>query len=156
MVYRMNIKQLLIGHHEHKRIQIPRAIVSSLIGASLDYGCMILLIETFDLPVLTAGSAGMIIGLVFVCIAGRYWIYPPVRGHKAAGLEILIFFLLAMIGAALHTAVLSFGLRYIPLHYLLIKAMASLLMFAWNYAGRRASNRWIRNMQRVREGSSEL
>ena len=119
-------------------------MISSLAAAVFDYLTMIVLVEIFRVNELTAGTAGMLAGLAFVYLAGRIWIYPPVPG-RAVGLEIVFFVIVAAFGAGIHTLVLLFGLRFLAVHYLIIKAAANTLMFCWNFSMRRLVNRWIRS-----------
>ena len=147
----MNLKYIFTGFHEQKRIQVPRAIISSLLAALVDYGVMVVLVEVFEVAPLTAGTAGMIAGLVSIYFAGRFWIYPQVTGAKAAGIEILWFIILSLIGAGIHTVVLAFGLDTLHIHYLIAKSFAATLMFSWNFSSRKVANRIIRNRQKLQE-----
>ncbi|MDC7228436.1 MAG: 1-acyl-sn-glycerol-3-phosphate acyltransferase [Spirochaetales bacterium] len=146
----MNLKDIFFGHHDKKRIQVPRALLSSLAAAVLDYLTMILLVEFLKVNPLTAGTISMLLGLVFVYFAGRLWIYPPVPGY-AVGAEAIFFAAISFLGAGIHTVALSLGLNYLPLHYVVIKAAASTLMFCWNFSMRRIVNVMIRRAHEKRE-----
>lgn len=139
----MGLKSLFKGHHEAKRIQVPRAILSAWLGAAIDYLIMIVMVEAFNIDELVSGTAGMLAGLTLVYFAGRLWIYPPVSG-RAVGLEAVLYVVISAFGAGIHSLVLLSGFRFLKIHYLFIKSIASALMFCWNYSMRRCVNKRLR------------
>ena len=140
----MNLRDLFFGIHHSKRIQLSRAVLASLTASLVDFTLVILLMELASTSIMIAGSAGMIAGLIFVYLIGRVWIFPPVQPRFVA-LEAVLFILISLTGAGLHTLVLHLGSGPLGnLHYLVLKMFALVTMFSWNFSLRRVVNTLLR------------
>ncbi|AHC16750.1 1-acyl-sn-glycerol-3-phosphate acyltransferase [Salinispira pacifica] len=145
----MRSKKIFFGTNHSKRVQLTRALITSLVAGAGDYGVLFISMEFLGLPLIAAGSMGMVLGLSISYFSSKIWIFPPVPDEYFK-LEISLFISIAIAGMGIHTLILMGGNRWPELHYVVIKSIAVGSMFLWNFSMRRLANSLIRAHYRSR------
>jgi putative flippase GtrA len=81
---------------------------------------------------MTSFSAGLLVGYV-LCVTTVF----KYRRLKDQRLEFGSFAAIGAVGLAINAAVISFGVIYLGLHYLIAKCSAAGFTFMWNFVARR-------------------
>jgi putative flippase GtrA len=113
-----------------------RYAVMSAFMLCLDIAILWILVQYFSWPYLLAAmlsfSAGILVGY-FVSVTAVF----KYRRLKNQPLEFASFAAVGIVGLAINTAAMSFGVGYLGVHYLVAKCGAACLTFVWNFAARR-------------------
>jgi putative flippase GtrA len=108
----------------------------SVCGLLVDIATLFILVHHFSWGYLAAAitsfSTGLLIGYALsVTLVFDY------RRLKDQRLEFASFAAIGAIGLAINAAVISFGVKYLGLHYLIAKCGAAGFTFIWNFVARR-------------------
>jgi putative flippase GtrA len=129
------LKQRLVGPVESVLLQLPRALVVSVLAAALDFGLLVLLVEAGGCPPALAAVAGYLAGGVVQYVLCALWVFPAAPSSVTVGF--LAFTVLSLVGLALTWAVMAllYDGGHVP--YPLAKVVALGLAFNWNFFSRK-------------------
>jgi putative flippase GtrA len=132
---RKKLRNLLAGPVESIGLQIPRALVVSVLAMLLDFGLLIALVEGLNTPKLVAATISYLAGGIIQYTLCSVWVFPNAPQNVAVGFT--AFTLLSLVGLGI-TWVTMFALHeQMHLSYILAKIVALGLAFNWNFFSRK-------------------
>jgi len=117
-------------------IQVPRALVVSVLAALLDVALLALSVELLGWWPLSAATVSYLAGGVVQYVLSRSWVFHA-QAARHLLLHFLAFQLLSLVGLGITWAVLWVSVNWVGVHYLVGKAAALCLAFGWNFGSRR-------------------
>jgi putative flippase GtrA len=128
-----------IGPVGHMRIVIQEALRYAAVSACaffVDITILFVLVRYFSWWYLGAATASFLAGLL-VGYALSVTLVFKYRRLKDRRLEFASFAAIGAVGVAINAAAMSFGVKYLGLHYLIAKCGAAGFTFVWNFVARR-------------------
>jgi putative flippase GtrA len=128
-----------IGAVGHMRIVIQEALRYAAVSACafiVDLTILFVLVHYFSWWYLGAATASFLAGLL-VGYALSVTLVFKYRRLKDWRLEFASFAAIGAGGVAVNAAAMSFGVKYLGLHYLIAKCGAAGFTFVWNFVARR-------------------
>jgi putative flippase GtrA len=121
-----------------------KIVVQEAIGYTAVSGCALLvdmtmlwvLVHYFSWWYLPAATASFSAGLLVAYILSVKLVFQH-RRLSDRRLEFASFAGIGGVGVAINAAVISFGVKYLGLHYLIAKCGAAGFTFVWNFVARR-------------------
>ena len=130
------LKRWLTDPVESTMLQMPRALIASLMAAALDMSVLIMLVERFHVNPAIAAVLAYLPGTALQYLLCRYWVFQgDPRSHAGFG----PFVLLALVGLLITWTVLRVLGDLAGTPYLAAKVVALGLAFTWNFLSRK----WI-------------
>jgi putative flippase GtrA len=120
---------------ESTLVQVPRALVVSVLALMLDVGLFELLIRQLGVHAVPAAVVGYLAGGVVQYILCSWWVFPASPSNHAVGF--LTFTLLSLVGLGITCAVVYALHDLAHLNELLAKVVAVGLAFTWNFLSRK-------------------
>ncbi len=120
---------------DHAALQVPRALVVSVLAAVLDFGVLVLLVEQFEWSPVLAAVASYLLGGVLQYALCSCWVFPA--APKSLTVGITAFTLLSLVGLGITWATIEVLNGQLQVNYLLAKVVALGLAFAWNFLSRK-------------------
>jgi putative flippase GtrA len=128
------LKKWIADPVESVFLQVPRAVVASVLAALLNLGAVVVLVETLGLDPLVAAAAGYLAGGVLQYVLCLVWVFPTTPGNHARGF--LHFMLLSLIGLPVAEVVMLVG-SWLHIAYPLAVVASQGVTFSWNFVSRR-------------------
>lgn len=114
-------------------LQLIKYGLASAVGLAVDFGLLVLLVETATASVLTASAAGFTLGCAVVYLISRYWVFG--RPRQASALQaFLLFWSIGVVGLLLNQGIMYTGAVLLGVHYVLAKTCSAGTVFLFNYA----------------------
>jgi len=116
-------------------VQIPRALVASVMAAALDMGILVLLVSGVGWHPLPAATVSYLAGGVLQYLLCAVWVFPAATQSASQGFT--TFMILSLVGLGITW--LTIGVLHDLAHwnYALAKVIALGLAFAWNFLSRK-------------------
>ena len=116
-------------------LQVPRALVVSIIAAGLDVLLYVLLVKLATRPAVTAATLSYLLGGVVQYVLCSWWVFPTAPLDAVTGFT--VFTLLSLVGLAITDGVIWLLNGRCSVNYLLAKGAALVLAFVWNFCSRK-------------------
>jgi len=116
-------------------LQVPRALVVSVLAAVLDFGVLVLLVERFEWSPVLAAVVGYLLGGVLQYVLCAWWVFPG--APQSLTLGIAAFTLLSLVGLGITWATIAVLHEQLHVNYVGAKLVALGLAFAWNFLSRK-------------------
>jgi putative flippase GtrA len=116
--------------------ELIRAIATSVISFSVDFGLLALLTEVFRIFYLISAAVSFGIGVTVSYALSVLWVFGFRRIPSKAA-EYGLFVLIGTIGLGLNEALLWLFTEKLSIYYLLSKLIAAVLIFFWNFGARK-------------------
>jgi putative flippase GtrA len=116
-------------------LQLPRALIVSVLAMLLDVGLLLLLVETGAMPAGLAVALGYLAGCVVQYVLCTHWVFSGSGESPAHGFA--IFTLLSTVGLAITWLAVQTLHHQLHAPYLAAKVVALGLAFTWNFLSRR-------------------
>jgi putative flippase GtrA len=126
---------LLVKPAERVTLQVPRALVASVLAAGLDFGLLVLLVEIGHWHPLFAATVAYLFGGVLQYVLCSVWVFPAAPQSVSFGF--FAFTVLSLVGLAITWAVMAGLYDGLHVNYLVAKVIAFMLAFAWNFLSRK-------------------
>jgi putative flippase GtrA len=97
----------------------------------VDITVLFILVHYFSWWYVAAATASFLVGLLLGYMLSVTLVF------KDARIEFASFTAIGVVGLAINTAAISFGVRIVGLHYLVAKCGAAAFTFVWNFVARR-------------------
>ena len=130
------LKRLLTDPVESTMMQMPRALIASLLTAALDMTVLVTLVERFHFHPAVAAVLAYLPGMFLQYALCLRWVFP---GSPRANARFLPFVMLALVGLVITWGVLKVLGDMLGCPYLMAKLVALGLAFGWNFLSRK----WI-------------
>ncbi|MBO4670311.1 MAG: GtrA family protein [Bacteroidales bacterium] len=128
---------LLKGRTPDVRIQLIRYLVSGCTAFLVDTGVLALLTECFGKERLLLWTAiAFAVGLLVTYLFSILWVFDN-RNMKSRAAEISIFALIGICGLGLTELLMWLIAEKAGIHYLIAKAVTTLLVFLWNFSAKK-------------------
>jgi putative flippase GtrA len=116
-------------------VQVPRALIVSVLAALLDVAGLFLLVEMCGWQPVPAAVVSYLAGGVLQYVLCSWWVFPNSPNSVAFGF--VSFTVLSLVGLALTWAAIATLHDYFRIHYGLAKIFALGLAFTWNFTSRK-------------------
>jgi putative flippase GtrA len=126
---------LLIGSTHNAALQVPRALVASVLAAALDMGSLVLLVEKGGLHPAGAAVIAYLLGGVLQYILCSCWVFPAAPQSVTFGFA--TFTLLSLVGLGITWLTMTVLSDWAHVNYALAKIVALGLAFSWNFLSRK-------------------
>lgn len=131
----MSLRTLLFGPVESLFLQVPRALVASVVAAALDFCILIALVELFGWSPVPAAIVGYLAGGVVQYVLCSLWVFHASHENKLVGFA--VFTVMSLVGLAITWAVM-YCQPHVGVPYPAAKVLALGLAFVWNFGSRKA------------------
>jgi putative flippase GtrA len=129
------LRRLTADPVEATLLQVPRALVASGLAAALDFGLLVLLVETAGWQPLAAATLSYLLGAVLQYLLCSLWVFPATPRSATGGFA--AFLLLSLVGLGITWAALGVLHDLARVSYPLAKVVALGLAFTWNFLSRK-------------------
>ena len=116
--------------------QIMKFGVVGGIAFIIDYICLIISKEIFELSVLLSAAIAFIISVIFNYILSIKWVFN-VNKEIDQKKNFIIFIVLSIIGLILTEIIMWFGTDIIKISYLIVKIFATAIVMIFNFITRK-------------------
>lgn len=127
---------LLRGKASNGWLQLFRYLFVGGAAFVVDFGSLYLLTQYAGLHYTLSAALSFILGLVVNYLLSIRWVFSE-RKLRNRSAEFIVFAIIGIVGLGLNVAIIWFFTEYIRLHYLVSKIVAAVLVFLWNFAGRK-------------------
>ena len=134
MITVRNLKYWLFQPVDRVVLQVPRALLASVLSALLDCATMVFLVEVCSWQPLSSAIFSYLLGGVLQYVLCSVWVFPNSPSNKAA--SFLTFTVLSLGGLGITWGVMAVGARLL-VPYGLAKVLALGLAFVWNFTSRK-------------------
>jgi putative flippase GtrA len=125
----------LAGPVENTLLQVPRALVASVLAAALDMGVLVLLVEGAGWQPLLAATVSYLLGGVLQYVLCAIWVFPAAPQSTAVGFT--AFTVLSLVGLGITWITIALVHDAAHVNYALAKVAALGLAFVWNFLSRK-------------------
>jgi putative flippase GtrA len=133
--HRSALWRMLSRPVEHLHIQLSKSFLISCLGAILDFGLLVMLVELAGIHPLSAA----VVAYTIPCIVGYFlsciWVFPTAPPNHVVGL--CWFLLLSLGGLTITWITMAIGYDGLGVSYPLTKIVALGLAFGWNFLSRK-------------------
>lgn len=116
-------------------VQVPRALVASVLSLGVDFATLLLLVEVAGWNPIVASVVGYLTGGVLQYVLCSYWVFPGAPRSFATGF--VAFTILSLVGLGITWVVMATLSDLAGIHYSLAKVVAVGVAFAWNFLSRK-------------------
>ena len=117
-------------------VQVFRYVLAGTVACIVDYSVLFTLTNTFNLYYLTSAAVAFILGSVTSYILNVTWVFDR-RAFGNWHAEAAIFFFIGIIGLFLNHYCLRLFTENAHLHYMVSKAISTIVVFALNFSARK-------------------
>jgi putative flippase GtrA len=126
---------LVAAPTHHTALQVPRALVASVLAAALDFGTLVWLVERQGWSPVLAAVAGYLLGGVLQYVLCALWVFPAAPHNLTVG--IVAFLVLSLVGLGITWATIAGLCDGLHVNYAVAKVVSLGLAFAWNFLSRK-------------------
>jgi putative flippase GtrA len=119
----------------HTALQIPRALLVSVLAAAINMGVLILLTHHFLWSAVWAGVVSYLLGGVVQYTCCSLWVFPNAPNNHSIG--VLAFLLLALVGLGISSAVIWLICAHWNHDPIIGNFIAQGCTFCWNFTSRK-------------------
>lgn len=132
------IRKLLYSSTENIAIQLLRYLFVGGIAFAADFGLLAFLTECCNMPYLLSGCCGFIGGLTVNYLLSIRWVFNKHNSDSSSAMvDFVVFAIIGVIGLGLNALIMWIATERMGAHYLLSKIISTILVFGWNFLGRR-------------------
>lgn len=117
--------------------RVLRFGVVGVLTAGLHYGLLLVGVELLQLDAIVASSLGFVVAVLFNYVMHYSWTFTHDAPH---GRTVGRYGIMISIGFAINGGAMYAGLYWLVWNYLLVQALALLLVVSWNFI---VSNIWV-------------
>ena len=132
----ISFKKILFGKTTNLFIQFFRYTLVGGLAFVVDLVLLFVLTEYAHWHYLVSATLTFLAGLLVNYILSTQWIFRSSK-IKNKKIEFILFGLIGVIGLGLNNVLLYFFTDLIGLYYMLSKLITAVLVYAWNFLGRR-------------------
>jgi putative flippase GtrA len=129
------LQKWVVAPVESTLLQVPRALVVSVLALAIDAGLYALLIQQFGVPAVVANVFSYLVGGVVQYVLCSLWVFPASPGNHATGF--IAFSMLSLVGLGLSCAVIYAVHDLAHVNEMIAKFASVGLAFTWNFLSRK-------------------
>jgi putative flippase GtrA len=118
-------------------IQLFRYTFVGGIAFVVDFGLLFLLTTYAGVYYQVSAAVSFIAGLAVNYLISITWVFNADDGNRNRMLEFVLFAMVGVIGLGLNALVIYVFTELIGVHYLVSKIISTVIVFLWNFLGRR-------------------
>ena len=129
--------------------QFGRYVVTGVLAFIVDFGSLYLLTDFGGVYYLTSTAIAFLFGVLTSYCLSRTWVFNR-RTMENSAMEFVVFAIIGVVGLGFNIGIIWFVRELIHLHYLIGKAIATLIVLTWNFGARKMllfSGRQVPNFQ---------
>lgn len=130
-------KRMFINETSNWIIQLIRYIFVGGLAFLLDYGLLYLFTEFANIHYLKSATISFIAGLIVNYTLSTKWIFKKSKIPNTF-LEFIVYGIIGVIGLLLNDILIFVFTEMIHVHYMISKLLATTIVMAWNFIGRRS------------------
>ncbi len=116
-------------------LQIFKFAIVGVIAAVIDVGVLLILKELLFIDVLISSAVSFTISVTVNYILSMTFVFKSKKQSKVK--EFIIFVALSIGGLILNQVILWLGISFLPLHYLIVKFLAMVIVPVYNFVTRK-------------------
>jgi putative flippase GtrA len=128
------LKQLVSGPVESVFLQVPRALVASVLALIVDFAILVFCVRVLGMPNIPSAILGYLAGGVLQYVLCSVWVFST--SLKNDGFGFVTFTILSLVGLGITWVVVAAG-EWVGAPVELAKGGAVVLAFAWNFLSRK-------------------
>lgn len=117
------------------KLQLIKFAIVGVIAAIVDVGVLVLLKELLNVHVLLASTISFAVSVTVNYILSMTFVFKGKNENKIK--EFIIFVLLSIGGLCLNELIIWLGTEFTPVHYLVIKVLAMVIVPVYNFITRK-------------------
>ena len=121
---------------ENNVIQLFRYVITGVSSFLVDY-LLLFGLEAVGVHYLPAAAGAFAVGIVCNFFLTKFFAFKAVDPTVGPGVEVLVFVGISVGGLVLTMLLMYFFTSYVHLHFMLSKLISSVLVFFWNFLGRK-------------------
>jgi putative flippase GtrA len=129
------VKRLLTDPVESFALQVPRALVASILALGIDFSIFVFCIYVVGMPALAAAVIGYLAGGVVQYVLCSLWVFSTSLKNDALGF--VAFSILSLVGLGITEVVLLLAHQWSGVHPIPARCAAVGLAFTWNFMSRK-------------------
>jgi putative flippase GtrA len=126
---------LLASPTEKLVLQVPRALVASVLAAAVDVGLLAVLVGGLGWSPVLAAVVSYLVGGVVQYVLCACWVFPVAPQSVAVGFA--TFTVLSLVGLVITAATMAVLCDWARINFALAKIVALGLAFSWNFLSRK-------------------
>ena len=130
------IYRLLVSDTDSWFFQMFRYAIVGGVSFAVDYGLLYVLTECFGFHYLLSATISFIAGLAVNYLISIRWVFGKSKLSSRAA-EFAVYGIIGVVGLLLNNLLLYLFTDHLHLHYMLSKLIASAIVLAWNFLGRK-------------------
>ncbi len=135
MLIAQQIKRWVAAPVEGMALQVPRALVASVLALALDFCIFVLCVRVVGMPWLLAATIGYLAGGVLQYVLCSLWVFSISLKNDALGF--VAFTILSLVGLGITSIVILIARDWSGVSPELAKCIAVGLAFTWNFLSRK-------------------
>lgn len=135
-VKRFDVRALLLTPSTNGLLQFARYAVVGGIATVVDWGILYLMTES-GVSETVAAICGYGAGLAANYLLSKCFVFKAFQARTGAVLEFLSYGVIGAVGLGLTLAIMRALEHLLHMHYMLAKAIATLVVLLWNYLARK-------------------
>ena len=117
------------------KLQLIKFAIVGVIAAIVDVGVLVFLKELLNLDVLLASTVSFAVSVTVNYILSMKFVFKGKNENKIR--EFIVFVLLSIGGLCLNELIIWLGTEFTPVHYLVIKVLAMVIVPIYNFITRK-------------------
>lgn len=131
------ITRLLARRSDNLAVQLFRYLLVGGAAFAVDFGLLFLLTEYCGFYYQVSAALSFIAGLAANYLLSIKWVFNAADGRANVAAEFAMFALVGVIGLLVNALVMYLLTDLCGVHYLLSKIISTIVVFLWNFFGRR-------------------
>jgi putative flippase GtrA len=131
----LQVKRWIADPVETLALQMPRALLASLLALALDFCVLEICLRVLSMPAVPAAIAGYLAGGVLQYVLCSVWVFSTSLKNDTAGFG--AFMVLSLVGLGITWVVIEMAHRWAGFPIELAKFTAVSLAFTWNFLSRK-------------------
>jgi putative flippase GtrA len=136
LIIQFNIRGLLIEPTTNRLLQFLRAMFVGGMAFLADAG-VLWIFAALGLHYLTAAVFGFTVGVTVNYILSKLLVFKKNTTNMSRTMEIIVYIIISAVGLGLTELFMMFFTETVGLYYMISKVISALLVFIWNYYGRK-------------------
>ena len=131
-----NAKALFATPTENSIVQLFRYILTGASSFLVDF-LLLFLLERIGVHYLPASSASFVVGITCNFLLTKYFAFKAIDATVGPAAEVCVFLAISVGGLVLTTLLMYWFTSHMGLYFMLSKFISSLVVFFWNFLGRK-------------------
>lgn len=137
LLKRFDIKGILIAPTKNGFLQFFRYVFVGGIATIVDWGVLFVLTDWLHIYHLISAIISFVAGLITNFILSKILVFKANEARVNAVFEFISYAVIGVIGLGITELIMYLFTNRLSLHYMLSKAIATVIVLVWNYAARK-------------------